>query len=139
MYSYKTEITRTTSITRESQVVSCNFSNAIIAFKGNSILVSERIENRQYKNFLILKNKWKSETLFLSSSTSIYNNSAYKEIINYGRKSIPWIIRELKKTDDHWFYALSKITGVNPVNSENYGVISKMREDWIKWAEQNNY
>ena len=35
--------------------------------------------------------------------------------------------------------ALKKITGKNPVNPEHYGIITKMKEDWIAWAKNNNY
>lgn len=133
-----TEIIRSISFTDEANILACNYSNAISSFTGNSILVLGKIENEEFKKFLTLKNKWKSETCYFSSSISIFNNSAYREIINLGSKSIPWIIRELKKTDDHWFFALKEITGVNPVNPINYGIIPKMKEDWVNWAKQNN-
>ena len=136
---FKTEIIRNTSLTNEANVITCNYSNALNIFRGNSFIISERIKTQEFKHFLKLKNKWKSETMFYSSSTTIFNNSSYKEIINFGEKSVPWIIRELKRTDDHWFYALKTITGINPVNPENYGIISQMKKDWIDWAEQNNY
>lgn len=136
---YNTEITRNTGLTQEASILSCNYSNAVNAFKGNSVLISDRIENQEFKHFLQLKDKWKSETLYYSSSSLIFNNSAYKEIIALGSKTIPWIIRELKKTNDHWFYALKKISGENPINPDNYGIITKMKEDWIKWAQKNNY
>lgn len=136
---YKTEISRNTGLTQEASILSCNYSNAVSAFKGNSVLISDRIENQEFKHFLKLKDKWKSETLYYSSSSHIFNNSAYKEIIALGSKSIPWIIRELKKTNDHWFFALKKISGENPVNPNHYGLITKMKEDWIEWAQKNNY
>ena len=136
---YKTEIIRNTALTRESSLVTCNYSNALIAFKGNSVLITERIQNREYRNFLRLKNRWKFETRFFSNSNEIINNSAYKSIIGMGKKTIPWIIRDLKKSNNHWFFALKEITGINPVNPENYGKINDMKNDWIVWAEKNNY
>lgn len=136
---FSSEIIRNTGLTQEASTLSCNYSNAIITFRGNSVLISDRIDNQEFKHFLHLKDKWKSETLYFSSSSHIFNNSAYLEIIGLGKKSIPWIIRELKKTNDHWFYALKKITGKNPVNPEHYGIINKMKEDWIEWAKNNNY
>ncbi|MBG6060994.1 hypothetical protein IWX83_000768 [Flavobacterium sp. CG_9.1] len=136
---YSTEITRNTGLTQEASILSCNYSNAVNTFKGNSVLISDRIENQEFKHFLQLKDKWKSETLYYSSSSQIFNNSAYREIIALGSKTIPWIIRELKKTNDHWFYALKKISGENPVNPDHYGIITKMKEDWIEWAQKNNY
>lgn len=136
---YSTEITKNTGLTQEASILSCNYSNAVSIFKGNSVLISDRIENQEFKHFLQLKDKWKSETLYYSSSSHIFNNSAYREIISLGSKTIPWIIRELKKTNDHWFYALKKISGENPIKPDHYGVITKMKEDWIEWAQKNNY
>ncbi|MEZ0006271.1 hypothetical protein ABH942_001634 [Flavobacterium sp. 28YEA47A] len=128
-----------TSITSEANVLATNFSNAINTFRGTSILVSDRMENKMFKNFLKLKDSWVLETMFASNSNEIFNNHAYQEIICMGQKSVPWIIRELKKSNDHWFFALREITGVDPILPEHYGKINDMKNDWINWYEQNNY
>lgn len=134
-----TEIVRGTSLASETQVLACNFSNALNTFKGNSILISDRYKHREYKKFLMLMDKWKDETKFYSSTTQLFNNSNYLTIINLGPKTIPWILRDLKKNNTHWFSALSQLTGEDPIKVEHYGIIPRMKEDWINWAKIKNY
>ena len=74
-----TEIVTGTS--HEAQILECNYSNAISAFKGTSIIITDYYEHAEYRNFIRLKNQWLNETKFTSSSTIIYNNGAYKKII----------------------------------------------------------
>lgn len=133
----KIEIVTGTSI--EAQIVACNYSNAINTFKGTSVLITDYYEHAEYRRFLRLKNQWLQETKFTSSSTIIYSNSAYKKIIDLGIKTIPWIIRDLKKTNAHWFNALYQLTGQDPIEPEHAGIVSKMSQDWITWAEKQGY
>jgi hypothetical protein len=123
----------------EAQILACNFSNAISTFKGTSIIITDYYQHAEYRKFLRLRNQWLEETMFTSNSTMIYSNGAYKKIIGLGEKSIPWIIRDLRKSNAHWFSALSKITGTDPIQPEHSGIISKMAEDWINWAEEKGY
>jgi hypothetical protein len=133
------EIVKGTSVASETTTLAYNYSNALNSFKGNSILISERYEHNEYRKFLKLKNKWLNETKYISSSSIIFNNSNYLEIIDLGSKTVPWILRDLKRTNTHWFSALFELTGVNPIKPENYGIVNNMTRDWINWAENNNY
>jgi hypothetical protein len=133
------EYMQPSGVTKEACTLSINFSNAMNIFVGTSILISQKIENQEFRRFLMLRDKWKSETLLVSSGSMIISNSAYKEIINLGNIAIPWIIRELNKTNDHWFYALEKISGENPILDENIGRVEEMKKDWINWASNKNY
>lgn len=125
--------------TKEANIVSLNLSNALSSFVGNSILISRKMENNMFRRFVSLKKKWKQETLYISSGTLIISNSAYLEIIDFGAIAVPWIIRELKNSNDHWFYALEKITGENPIKTEHIGKVEEMKKDWINWASKNSY
>lgn len=126
-------------VTSEANTLNLNFSNAMNSFVGNSIFLSKKVEAQKFREFLTLKNKWKEEVLFFSSGSKIISNSAYIDIIGFGPIAVPWIIRELKRNKDHWFYALEKITGENPIKEENIGRIDEMRNDWIDWALKNDY
>ena len=126
-------------VTSEANTLNMNFSNAINLYVGNSIFLSKKVETQKFRQFLSLKNKWKEEILFVSSGSKIISNSAYRDIIDFGPIAVPWIIRELKKNNDHWFYALEKITGENPIKEENIGRVEEMRNDWIDWASNNDY
>lgn len=89
-----------------------------------------------YNEFLKLSNQWKEETKILSDSNKIYSNKNYIDIINIGPKAIPFILKDWENSNAHWFHALYKITGENPIQPENNGNILKMKEDWIKYIKQ---
>jgi hypothetical protein len=58
--------------------------------------------------------------------------------LQLGEQVLPLLIEELRENNNHWFIALNEITGINPVLKEHIGNVEQMREDWIKWAEENN-
>ena len=136
---FNTEYIQPMGVTAEASTLNINFSNAINTYIGRSVILLTKLENQKFKEFVVLREKWKEETLFVSSGTILISNSAYKSIIHMGSLTIPWIFREMRKNDDHWFYALEKITGINPIKPESVGIIEKMKEDWFDWASQNDY
>lgn len=92
-----------------------------------------------FKEFLKLKNKWEEETFLTSSGTDLISNSAYRKIIAMGKTALPWIFNDLRETNNHWFFALEKITGENPVRKENVGRVEVTKKDWLSWANENGY
>jgi hypothetical protein len=38
-----------------------------------------------------------------------------------------------------WYFALSDITGENPVKAKNRGKFEHIVLDWIEWAKENDY
>jgi hypothetical protein len=86
-----------------------------------------------YNEFLKLSKQWKEETKILSDSNKIYTNQNYIDIINIGPKAIPFILKDWENSNAHWFHALYKITGENPIHPDNNGNIIKMKEDWINY------
>jgi hypothetical protein len=66
-------------------------------------------------------------------------NPAYQEIIGLGNDVVPFLLRDLKETERHWFIALRAITGANPVPKSATGNIPKMIEAWRQWAKENGY
>jgi hypothetical protein len=82
--------------------------------------------------FLELKNQWKEETAMLSSITEIPMNSAYQQIIGMGQTAVPFILSELIKKPDHWFWVLKSITGEDPVQQEQRGRLKEMTKSWLK-------
>ena len=136
---FNTEYAQPMGVTTEASILSINFSNAMNNYVGRSIIFSNKLEVQKFREFLELRDRWKEETLFVSSGTIMISNSAYKSIIHMGSLTIPWIFREMKKNDDHWFFALEKITGNNPIKPEHIGIIEKMKEDWFDWASKNDY
>ncbi len=120
---------------------------------GDSLLIEIAIQETKshinesflgYQNQLIvkfnnLKSKWISETQFISSLTDVYMNPSYQKIISLGPSVLPYILHELKKEPNWWFWALEVLTDENPVNPEHLGDIQAMTADWLSWAGSKHY
>jgi hypothetical protein len=86
-----------------------------------------------------LAEKWKKETGHLSKVTRRCTHPAYQEIIAMGAAAVPLILCELKKSRDDWFWALSAITGENPITEADAGNVPKMTEAWLRWGRAKGY
>src|SRR5688500_16403755 len=75
--------------------------------------------------------QWRRETSHYSSQTQMANHPAYQQIISLGPAALPFIFRELAGKRDFWYYALSAITGDNPIAAEDDGKVRKMAEAWL--------
>src|ERR1700733_14515869 len=89
---------------------------------------SETLEEK----FQRLASAWQDGVAHLSSSTKRENYPAYREIITLGAPVIPVLLRDLERTQRHWFTALRVISGENPVPEGDAGDIPKMVDAWIK-------
>lgn len=89
--------------------------------------------------FTELAEQWQRETGMLSLITKISMHPAYQRIIGMGQPVVPLIMRELEREPDHWFWALSAITGANPVQPEQRGRLKQMAQAWIEWGRANGY
>jgi len=96
------------------------------------IPVSRQAENLAIR-FNRLKSKWEEDTAFSSSITEIAMHPAYQQIIGLGKDALPFIMNELAKEPNLWFWALKSITGIDPVPKEKMGDIDAMAYEWIKW------
>ena len=90
--------------------------------------------SRAEQEFAELSQKWKHETQHVSSTVQIVMHPTYQSIIGMGREVVPIILRELKQSQHHWFWALVSITRENPVQKEDAGNLPKMTAAWIKWG-----
>lgn len=86
------------------------------------------------QRFKELAARWREETMFSSSATDIVEHPAYRAIIALGPPVVPLIIAELEREPEHWSYALSKITGEDPVPPNEQGRLDAMRDAWLRWA-----
>ncbi len=64
---------------------------------------------------------------------------AYQQIIAMGKPAVPWLLQRLATKPDHWFVALSTITGAKPVPPESRGRVKKMTQAWLDWGSQQGY
>ncbi len=86
-----------------------------------------------------LVQQWREETAFSSSLLEMATHPAYQQIIGMGRVAIPFILRELSRQTDHWFWALKAITAEDTVPSEARGDLAKMAQAWLVWGARNGY
>jgi hypothetical protein len=63
----------------------------------------------------------------------------YQQIIGMGKDVLPYILEELQREPDHWFWALEAITQENPVAPEAAGRVRQMAEAWIEWGKQRGH
>jgi len=87
-----------------------------------------------------LAEEWRRTRQKASSSiVKLAMHPAYQRIIGKGRAAIPFLLRELQKEPDHWFWALTAITGKDPVREEDRGDFVAMTRAWIEWGKQSDY
>lgn len=88
--------------------------------------------------FLFLSTEWKRKSAHLSNVTHKSNLPEYQKIIKLGRPVVEFIIHDLKENGpDHWFVALTEITGENPILHQIQGKMEEMSQAWIDWFELN--
>lgn len=87
--------------------------------------------------FYELVELWRHDTVDESSPRRIAMHEAYQRIIGMGPAVLPYILRDLERTQDQWFWALRAITGVDPVPPEDRGYIHKMVRSWLRWGRRN--
>jgi len=105
-------------------------------FDSNLKPISSKLELDRVK-FENLVATWKQRCLFSSSISEIVSDPSYMQIIGMGERALPFIIEKLREYPDHYFVALSAITGEDPVSDEDKGNIEKMAQAWIAWAESS--
>ncbi len=91
------------------------------------------------RRFRDLVHEWKDAKVFTSSGTEIALHPAYQQIIGMGKEAIPMILEEMKRDEDHWFWALKAITGEDPVPPADRGNLPKMTAAWLNWGRTHGY
>lgn len=81
---------------------------------------------------------WKHESRGPSSFLSHrFMHTAYQRIIGLGLAAVPLILKELAEEPDHWGWALTAITGENPIEPEDAGDIDAIAAAWLKWGREH--
>ncbi|OHB70233.1 MAG: hypothetical protein A2V70_13825 [Planctomycetes bacterium RBG_13_63_9] len=91
------------------------------------------------ERFEALARTWRNECRFSSSMTEIAMHPAYQQIIGMGRDAVEFLLQELDRQPDHWFWALCAITGEDPVPPEDKGDLAAMAKVWLHWGKEHHY
>jgi len=83
--------------------------------------------------FTELVARWKEETEFEPSLLKAFMNRAYQQIIGLGPPAVPLILDELHREPDHWFWALTAITGEDPAGDAE--TLEEATALWLEWGE----
>jgi len=116
---------------------------------SNSRLINGKFINQQTKDIQLLVrsincienifkeyyDRWYNETKYLSSS-KMFENKHYRDIISLGIDVVPSIINKIKEEPVHLFEALVEIIGNDPVPENHWGDAEQMARDWISWWEE---
>ncbi len=102
-------------------------TNVLSALLGSP---QESVEHR----FRRLAETWRRSTQATSSLSKIYFHPAYQQIIGLGSAALPYIFEELRREPDWWFWALSAITGADPVPEDASGDLERMTHAWLEWG-----
>lgn len=104
-------------------------------------LLPKSLKSNVEEKFNRLAEEWRSETKFFSSIYQMSVHPAYQQIIGLGPDVIPILLRELiqREEAEHWFWALSAISGENPLKSQQEGNLELMKKAWIEWGKSKKY
>jgi hypothetical protein len=86
--------------------------------------------------FVRLADEWERATAGLPRVVDKINHASYLKIVGWGDEAIPHILGDLRDREEprHWFEALHRITGANPVAPKDRGNLRKMAEAWLRWG-----
>lgn len=93
---------------------------------------------RDRQRFNELVEEWRRETVATPTLDKQVLHPAYQKIIGMGERAVPLLIEELREEPDHWFWALTAITGEDPIPPEARGRLDLMAEAWLHWAEKRH-
>lgn len=96
-------------------------------------------QEQQRERFFRLASLWRRER---QSGMDIHvqiEHPAYREIVGMGEAVIPYVLEEMRNSDEFWFPALAEITGATPVPKSSYGSVRKVKEAWLDWGRDQGY
>ena len=89
--------------------------------------------------FQILADEWERERPRGVDIAEMAKHPAYQQIIEMGNPAVGWLLEKLAEKPGHWFLALNRITGANPVPEQSQGRLKDMTEAWLSWGKADGY
>jgi hypothetical protein len=110
---------------------------------GTDYFMPEHEENKDAfdaklkTEFNLLVQKWRDETLFVSSLGKQFTHPAYVRIIAMGKEGLPLVLNEMQKSNDNWFYALKFMAGEDAAAGiDNF---EDAKSAWLLWGYKHNF
>ena len=91
------------------------------------------------ETFESLADEWERDRPRGVDIAQMTRHPAYQRIIAMGEPAVPWLLHRLATKPNHWFVALSTITGARPVPPESRGRVKEMTQAWLDWGSQQGY
>lgn len=88
------------------------------------------------RRFRELAAQWRRETEYDSVASVVFMNRAYQQIIALGPAVLPYILDDLEKTRSQWAWALSAISGENPIPPGTNGDAERVTDAWLGWGRE---
>lgn len=85
--------------------------------------------------FDTLVEAWRRETDFEVSATRRAIHWAYQQIIGMGPAALPFILAELRREEDDWFWALTAIVGDDVARGAE--TLTDATDRWLQWASEH--
>ena len=96
-------------------------------------------ESNLRERFHSLVAQWKAQRGPTSRLEKMVLHPAYQQIIGLGKPAIPLLLAEFEQCPSHWDWALTAITGIDPVAKESYGKLNEIARAWIAWGRAEGY
>ena len=101
--------------------------------------VPKSVYDKIESDFHRLAQQWERERPRGADVSEMAMHPSYQRIIGMGLDVVPFILEELERKPEHWFWALHSITGVNPVPPESEGKLKEMAKAWVDWGNKQGY
>ena len=89
------------------------------------------------REFQRLATLWHEETGGYSFEAQKIAHPAYQKIIALGPAAVPLILRDLERESDHWFVALTALTGEDPAAHSTSN--PQVTAAWLQWGREKGY
>ncbi|HMV86434.1 MAG TPA: hypothetical protein PLD20_04315 [Blastocatellia bacterium] len=104
---------------------------AVETLRVNDAAANGQIDEQELRDLIA---QWKRETEHLSSLKQVCLHPAYQRIIGLGMPVVPYLLRELEQSPDHWFWALRAITDADPAHDTD--TFEDARQAWLTWGKE---
>lgn len=110
-----------------------------LAARVNDRFETGRLPSESRQRFTELVAEWRRTRGHSSKIKDLVMNPAYQRIIGMGKPAIPLILEEMEREPDHWSWAMTAISGENPVPQSARGRLDQTTAAWLKWAHEKGY